>query len=270
MNRIIALPLQALVPLVATIGVQPRPEPVGAHQAIPGALWCARRRGAADDVVGALTRRGGGPVPRPASGRAVARRRVPARGDAMGVGVPEPTRVAPAGIAGVQTRRREVSVPRPSGRPPFGSAAAGSSHCMGLQEPDSDVPPPPSVIDVAAACSSSLRQAGGGFVRRAPSPPRARPAGIVIAREPSGVGNARRPRAPRNGNVNADVSRRGLGLGALAAAVTFAPLGDPAKAVWRRERAFPVTVWRQFGDIARTVPFLSKWDNALLPIAKRG
>jgi hypothetical protein len=122
--------------------------------------------------------------------------------------------------------------------------------------------------DPRAACASSLRQVGGGVPFRPPSTPLARPAEIEIARERNGVRNAPNPTKTRNGNVNADVSTPGVGLGPPATAVTFGPLGDPAKAVPCCECAFPVTVWRQLGDIARTVRFPDKWDNALLAIAK--
>jgi hypothetical protein len=64
MSRVIALPLQALVALAATVGAQSGHEPLGAHLASPGALRCARSHGAADVVVDVQTRRGGGSVRR--------------------------------------------------------------------------------------------------------------------------------------------------------------------------------------------------------------
>jgi hypothetical protein len=234
MNRIIALPLQALVALAVTVGALSRPEALGSHLAGSGAPRCALGHGAAVGVVGAPTRRG-----------------EPARGEPTGVGVPRPTLVAAAEIADVHTRRCGGSVRRPpsslgSIRPAATQSTGAKAGWRGVQFRSSSL---------AILLPIGVREArDGADLASATS--------VETAPQPT---KATAPDALRGG------STRDLGLGALARAGTFAPLAGSSGGVAQNssisgDRA--VKTWRHSAGVVRTVPFLWKWAVALLPIAK--
>lgn len=295
MSRSHTVLLEALMALVATIGVQPQPEPVGAHLASPGALACEWRRDVADDVVRPHTRRDG-----------------PARGEPAGVGVPGPTSVVAADVAVVQSGRRAELVQRNRGaldrvvaRPmcrfdhaveartaPRGRDHDGRDRCaiecgargkivsdavgVELRARGGDRYPPwgGSRLRSArrrAACLRSLRQVGGGVPFRPPSTPRGRRTRIEIACE-RGVETTPQPTKATAPDALRGGLARGLGLGSACH-------GGDTRPHWRGRPAglaskAPVSGDRSGtsrghpGDVARTVRFPDKWDNALLAIAK--
>lgn len=167
------------------------------------------------------------------------------------------TPTAACGVASAPTWRGGGSVrrtPSPTGwpRPTKPRSTVAEAGCAGVPFRSPSSP----LGRVAFTLSTGARARTGG-------------ADLAVA---AGVGTAPRPTTPRNGNVNEGGLARTRGHGMPCQSGDTRPhwLGRPAGLASKA----PVSgvrsgaCWGHPADLARTVRFPDKWDDALLAIAK--